>query len=343
MTRYAIMTILAVLLAATLHAVWEIDTGAGFAYTDNVFNLSDKDINRFDAGEDYFDWAETTDDFLVNAWLRGRMRAQVGDWRISPMVKGGYDYYASNTDKSTTSLLTGLELDWRKLAVNVYYGYYPDTWLRNYIDVCSATDAIVKFSYDKNMFKLDANYRIFRRDWVYLYGKFEQYYHNEHFTEYDADAVTLGIGWRHSFQTFYFKMFYYFRNYECGDPPPTGAIDADEFSVAGYEADIIEMSFRNKKVEIARNRYIRPFIDFKYEKRGYQTVNAEDKYHAGREDSKYNVTFGTAFYLWPDIELTAEYDHVYRKVSSSVKPDIGTYKDYITNQFSLGISYTFSL
>ena len=329
--------------AAGLWGLWEVEAGASLAYDDNVFNLSDRDLTRFDNGEDYFYWMETSDDFLTNAWLRGRLRAQVGQWDISPFVKGGYDYFASNTDKSCPSMLTGVEADWNKLSLNLYYGYYPEVWVRHYHDKDGASGDPVKFSYDKNLYKLDAGYRLFRKDWVYLYGRFEQYFHNEHFTEYDADAVTFGVGWRHSFQTFYLTARYFYCDYTCDDAPATGAVSEDDFSDASYESDTVEIVFRNKKVEFLRGRYLRPFIDFEYEKRAYQTDNVDDTFHAGREDSRYNVTFGATFYLWPSIELTAEYDHNYRKATSSENDDIGKYKDYIANQFSIGIDYTFSL
>jgi hypothetical protein len=216
--------------------------------------------------------------------------------------------------------------------VNAYYGYYPHNYLRTYDE---------DYTYDKNMYKLDGSYRIFRKDWVQLYGKYEQYCHNKYYTKYDGDAITTGIGWRHSFQTFYLKAMYYYRTYNCDGE--TNLDEGGEESSADYDADIFELNFNNKKVEIARNRYIRPYINFSFEHRCYQTNDYTDDTHAGREDKKYNVAFGSEFLLWKDIELTAEYNHVYRKVSSSVNSNLPNKKDYIANELSLGVRYSFSL
>jgi len=318
------------LLACGLSATIDFETGATFTYDDNVFNLSDSDLDHFDDGS--FDWAETSDDFVTGAWLRVQRQFQVGDVYLTPVVKGAYSLYTSNGDKSTGSMLAGVQTDWRKLSVNAYYGYYPHNYLRTYDE---------DYTYDKNMYKLDGSYRIFRKDWVQLYGKYEQYCHNKYYTKYDGDAITTGIGWRHSFQTFYLKAMYYYRTYNCDGE--TNLDEGGEESSADYDADIFELNFNNKKVEIARNRYIRPYINFSFEHRCYQTNDYTDDTHAGREDKKYNVAFGSEFLLWKDIELTAEYNHVYRKVSSSVNSNLPNKKDYIANELSLGVRYSFSL
>lgn len=345
MIRTAMMIV--VLTAfAMLNATWEFDANAGFTYDENVFNLSDDDIDRFEDGESYFDWMEAADDFVIDASLRARYRTTWGDWDISPFVKGSHEQFTSNTDKSHSSVLAGVNLDWKKLALNFYYGNYPDNWVRNYkytLPSGSTSSDPVEFSYDKNMFKLDANYRLFRKDWVYLYTRFEQYFHNDHFTEYDADATIIGVGWRHSFKTFYFSVKYNFRQYNCDGAPDVAINNPDAFSDASYDADIIEIGFRNKKVEFARHRYIRPFITFEFESRGYQNDNPQDTFHAGREDKIYNVTFGADFNLWPNIDFNAEYNHKYRNTDSSINSDISKTKDYIANEFSLGVQYSFSL
>ncbi len=325
-----------------LFAEFTISAGSDFEYSDNVFQLSNKDKGRFDDGDLVFDYIESRDDFIMRPDVEFGYKYQGEGFTLEPSISGTYDYYYRNTDKSNYSTLTKLVSDIRlskdyRLTLAAYYGYYPDNWLRNYRD--DETDSYQKFEYDKNLYKFEPYLRMWRKFYVMPYFKYEEYYHNEYFTEYDGDATTMGLGLKYAFNTFYMKVYYHFRDYEC-DNLPEGDIDndADEAGDASYESNIYFLEFENKRVAISRHRYIRPFFSFQYEQRFFQT-DGYDKFHSGREDTKYTVKFGSDFYLFDNLEFKLTYTHIYRNAESDFYEDIADYKEYQEDRFTLGVKY----
>ncbi len=338
------LTLLLTLGLAPLFAEFTISADSDFEYTDNVFQLSSKDKGRFDRGESAFDFIETRDDFIMRPSVSFGYNYQGKGFTLEPSISGTYEHYYNNTDKSTYNMLVKMSSEIRlskdyRLTLAGSYGYYPENWLRDYLD--DETDAYQKFEYDKNMYKFEPYLKMWRKFFIMPYFKYEQYYYNEYFTEYDGDAMTTGLGLKYAFNTFYMKVYYHFRDYEC-DSNPEGAVDSDDAGDASYESNIYFVEFENKRVAISRHRYIRPFFSFRYEQRYYQT-EVYDKFHSGREDSKYTVKFGSDFYLFDNWEFKLSYTHIYRKAESDVYENLNDYKEYQEDRFTLGVKYNFDL
>ncbi len=327
-----------------LFADFDVSVRSDFEYSDNVFQLSDYDKDRFDDGDTKFDYIESRDDFIMRPELNFGYKYDGKGFTLEPSVSGTYNYYYQNTDKSNYSALVKLISDIPltkdfRLTLAAYYGYYPDNWLRDYLD--DETDRYQKFEYDKNLYKFAPYLKMWRKLYVMPYFKYEEYFHNEYFTEYDGDATTMGLGFKYTFSTFYFQAYYHFRNYEC-DGDAGIAVDADDAGDASYESNIYYIEFENKKVAISRHRYIRPFFSLMYEERYYQTEKY-DKFHSGREDVKYTIKFGSDFYLFDDVEFKLTYTHIFRDAESDNYEDIGKYKEYQEDRFTLGVQYNFDL
>ncbi|MBI9031795.1 hypothetical protein JEZ13_07335 [bacterium] len=293
-------------------------------YSDNVFQLSDGDLDIHDSGSG-FDYIETSDDIINSTSLSIYSRNQVGKIRYDFYVRGTYDAYLKNSDKSKPSISTGFGINTRNFNSSIMYGYYPDSYVRKYRDK-DGTQEYEKFEYDKNLYKVDAEYRFTRKAYLLGYLKFEQYYHNEYFTEYDGDAITPGLGLKYSFSELYLEGWYYYRNYETHEE----ITPDDEISDQSYESNIYTARLRMKKIRTKKFDY-RPVFDFSYEKRYY---DGWDKYHNGREDDTITINPWVKFYFTDYLNITLDYTSKIRNVSSSSQ-SVEDSKSYQENQMSI--------
>ncbi len=294
------------------------------SYSDNVFQLSDDDLDSHDAGDD-FTYIETSDDLINSAKLSLYSRNQLGKVRYDFYVRGTYDYYLKNNDKSKPSISTGFGINTKTFDTSIMYGYYPGNYVRKYRDK-DGSDLDEKFEYDKNLYKFDAQYRFTRKAYLLAYLKFEQYYHNEYFTEYDGDAITPGLGLKYSFSELYLEGWYYYRVYETHDD----IVPDDEISDQSYESNIYSASIKMKKIKTKRFDY-RPVLDFQYEKRYY---DGWDKYHNGREDDTITFNPSIKFYLTDYLNISLDYTSKIRNVSSESQ-SVEDSKSYQENEMSI--------
>ncbi|MCD4651668.1 MAG: hypothetical protein K8S56_07790 [Candidatus Cloacimonetes bacterium] len=337
----ATLLVFAILVATVmLSAQLSVTPEMKFIFDNNTFELSDYDLEEFENGDPDFDFIVTTDDFIISPSLRMEYQFKLSKkLKLTPFISGKYDLYTQNSDRTKYSTSGGMKSDFGKLDISLMYGYYPGNYTRMY-DVDPF--GLQKYEYDKNMYKLSGDYKIFRKDWVYIDAKYEQYFYNEYWTHYDGDQLTFGVGWRHSFRTFYLKLFYRYSDYKCDDPL------LDKYDSRDYtnQANHYNISFINKKVEVFRRKYIKPRLSFAIEEKHFQT-DLQDKLHNGRTDKKYTLNVGCKFYFFKDIVIDFDYMHQYRKASSDYEPsgsdafDFERYKNYLKNEFSLAVEYEF--
>ncbi len=323
MKRLLILTLLLLSMSIALAEI-SMTFSNQVSYSDNVFQLSEDDLDEHDAASD-FNYIETSDDLINSAKLSIYSRTQIGKARYDFYVRGSYDYYLKNNDKSKASVSTGFGLNTRNFDSSIMYGYYPGNYVRKYRDK-DGSQEYEKFEYDKNLYKLDAEYRFTRKAYLLGYLKYEQYYHNEYFTEYDGDAITPGLGLKYSFAELYLEGWYYYRVYETHDD----ILPDDEISDQSYESNIYNARIRMKKIKTKRFDY-RPVFDFEYEKRYY---DGWDKYHNGREDDTITINPWVKFYLADYLNITLDYTSKIRNVSSESQ-SVEDSKTYQENEMSV--------
>jgi hypothetical protein len=332
-----IMILLPLLLTAKASKnAWHCTLGTDFGYDANVFSLSDSDLDKFDAGNQGFSFMKSSDDMIVRPSLLTERTWKIGRIRWTPSLKGDYSLYMSNNDKSKWSCLAALEGEYRKLSVKAYYGYYPDNYVRNYNDQDSPGSPSRQYAYDKDLYKARAQYKILRHDTIALEGKYEVYRFNQYFTEYDGEATTLGLEWRHSFNAFSLTGSYDFRTCECD---PASAEQGD----ASYDSDLLTFTLQNAKVKVARGRYVQPAFSFGMDNRYYQSDRQGDLAHANRHDRKYTLTAECAFYFMRHTDATLAFTKVRRNADSDYNSGISDTKDYTADQLWLRLRYDFSL
>jgi len=303
-------------------------------YNDNVFELSDKDIDKFDSGDSTFKFVDTSDDMIMHTSFSAKTFTKVKKQIINYSVKMNYSQYINNSEKSKISLLTMVGHKNKKFKTSLYYGYYPGNYSRKYKDN-DGTQLYEKYEYDKIMLKFKSQYRIMKNDYSGIYFKYEEYTYNQYFTEYDGSGLTYGIDWKHSFSTFYLTSYYRFKIYECDR--------ANENTDASYEDDNYGIEFLQKKVKLGRKWSIRPFFSFAVRNRFYKTENENDEYHCSRNDTNNLLNIGSYFHISETLTMKFRYEHEYRKSSSDIKDNISDTKEYLQDGISLEIEYNFSL
>ncbi len=327
-------------LVFNLSAGWELSGSLETTYSNNAFNLSDKDLESHEDGDEDLSFVDTSDDMMLKPSIDVKYKFELGKRKhLRLSSKLNYIAYTNNTDKSKYSSLSYVEYRNDKLTLKGIYAFYADNYSRQYKDR-DGTDEYEEFAYDKDQFKLSAKYRIFKKDWVDVYGSYEMYRHNKYWVEQDGDAMEIGVGWKHSFKTFYLDGGYAYRKFDCDNGISDSSLDS-YYTDTTYESNIFNVGLKNKKVRIMKKKYIRPFIKYKVEYRYYQSDNVLDDIHAGRDDVKNDFRLGSDLILSDNWMIVFTYRHQYRKVKSSVNSGLSDSKNYLTDEFSLELQYEF--
>ena len=316
--------------------------GLSFGYNDNVFALSDYDLDRFEEGNEIFSFMDTSDDLIINPSLQMRYPFFFGDLRMEPYLNANYYQYLNNTDKANYSILSGLFNSYKQFNLNLYYGYYGDLYVRDYRDNDGTTE-YEKYEYEKNLYRIYSYFSLTRNDTPLLYLQIEDYFYNQYFTEYDGTAITYGLGWRRTFPTFSLRFFYYYRDFE----PSNVSYDLDDVAISdritdpAYQSNIFDLQFRNLRINLFAINDFRPYFGFRLENRYYQTKLPVEvaPFQSTREENRYRFTLGCELYLVKNLNIILDYKHYLRDVQSEYE-NLSRYKNYRQNVFSIDFSYT---
>lgn len=320
----------------------QFTVGSSFRYNDNVFSLSDFDMNRFEDGHQIFDFVDTADDLIINPSLRVRYPLEFGTLTITPYINANHYQYLNNPDKSNYSILTAIFNRYKSFNLNFYYGFYGDLYVRDYRDK-DGTEEYEKFEYEKNLYRIYSYFPLTRNDTPLLYFQIEDFFYNEFFTEYDGRATTYGIGWRRSFPTFFLRFFYYYRQFEAENVSYRleDVVISDRITDPSYDSDIYDIQFRNKRMNLLGNYDFRPYFGLRYENRIYSTKLPVEvaPFQSTREEKRYRITLGSEFYITRNLNIILDYKH-YLRDTYSENESVPKYKDYRQNVFSIDFEYT---
>lgn len=325
-------TLFFLMLSGGLFAQFSGSVNVGMTYTDNAFQLSDYDLQRNEDGYPDMDFINSSDDLIFNTRILAAFNTHWRWWKIQPVVQFTGTQFISNTSKQQTNLLTGIKVSRRIGELALYYGYYPDIYIRNYIDK-DGTGVSERFSYDRNHYRADLKANLFRNSVASIGFRLDEYYYNEFFTEFDGDITTWNLGLRQSFPTFYLDGSYGYRVYET-----SGSADIPED--ASYESNVYQFGLLLKRMPLDY-KYPevewRPELNLRFEERFFQ---GGDSWYAGRADKIYNTTGALHFYLGDQWNLKLDYSHIFRNVDA-VNPSVRKYKEYSENRFGLTAGYRF--
>jgi len=310
-------------------------------YDSNIFSLSDYDYNSFKKGRS-FQYIDTTDDLKQKFEVRLNKRTNINDIVFSPYASFSFINFMNNTNKNSWNLLIGANNQWDQFTLNGVYGYYPENYLRKYIDT-DGTLANEKFSYQKMLWRVSSSYRHNNYVIPLFYGKYEYYHYNEYFTEYDGPAWTFGLGWRLLMKTINTDMMYYYRTYNPTSNQESIQNIISNIKDGSYESNIYELKIRTKKFYSTLLDY-RIFTNLKLEDRYYQSriPLPIDPYHTNRNDKITTINFGSDLWLAKDFNIKIDYVYRVRNCSSD-NPSVKRDKDYDKYQISTMLEYNFNI
>ena len=328
------LAVLFLITSIKLSAQFEGSISLGAGYSDNVFQLSENDLGRFDDHNPTLDFAETTDDLSLKANVDLAYPIHYKWWVFTPSVSTTFTQFLKNQEKSKRNALLRMRVDRYYWNLSALYGYYPDTYVRNYTD-SDGTGESEKYSYERDLWRADLNIKALRNTTLRLNGKFENYLYNQYFTEFDAEATTWGIGLRHNFPIFSLQADYYYRVLE--NLKDQGFAHAD----ASYESNKYSGLIRIRKMLLddakPKGAAWQPSLQIAYEERFFQGL---DSWYGGRIDKIYTTTASLDFDLAKNWNINLDYSHVFRNIDSP-SAAVRRAKEYSENRLSAAVNYEF--
>ncbi|HOE90448.1 MAG TPA: hypothetical protein PKZ69_02685 [Candidatus Cloacimonadota bacterium] len=338
MNKYFVLLI-GLVFGCTILLAQNLSIDYQLSYTDNAFSLSKQDLDKFDANQG-FSYIETSDDIIQTINLRFSNSYRNKDYRITPAISLTNDVYLNNSDKNKLNLLAGFNSRVYKTFIDFRYGWYPNNYTQKYLDT-DGTNKYEKFEYDKNLYKLTVKYPITKRLDVELYGKYEGYYHNKYFTEYDGDALTTGLGLFSKYQPGTLSVFYYFKQFDNNSDNAYNQRIIDTERDCSYDSDAFEVEYTFPRLYTNYVDYS-PFLGFRIENSIYQSKHSleSDPIHASREDTVIKVNAGTTIYVFKNINFKLDAIQAFRRVSSN-NENLKRLKNYDKLQICAGVNYLF--
>ncbi len=321
-------------LAIPLTAQMSTSVELGSTYTDNAFQLSEYDINRFETDNPELKFIKASDDVIINAKIFGAYDMQWHWWQIQPSLQVNGARNILNPDKQKIDVTTGLKISRKLGEFGIFYGYYPNVYLRDYIDT-GGTNQLQAFEYAKNQYKANLKLKPFKKSTASLEFKREDYFYNKYFTEFDGAVDTWSLGWQQSLPTFYLDAEYAYRVYETD----SGSI-INNSEDASYESNVYSFGLLMKKMPVD-SQYPellwRPELKLGYEQRYFQ---GSDSWHAGRTDIINNTDASLQFYFGENWNFNLDYSHIFRNVDA-VSSSVRKYKEYSENRYGISARYQF--
>ncbi len=84
---------------STVHAQIDASLSLGMLYSDNVFQLSEYDLHRFDQDHSNLEFVKTTDDLTLSTRIDLEYPIHYRWWKFTPSVTGTVSQNVRNTDK----------------------------------------------------------------------------------------------------------------------------------------------------------------------------------------------------------------------------------------------------
>ncbi|MBW6513940.1 MAG: hypothetical protein K0B87_04190 [Candidatus Syntrophosphaera sp.] len=315
----------------SLNAQTELGLSLQTTYSDNVFQLSEYDLDRFQQAHPNLEYVQTTDDLTIAARVDVAYPFRYKWWKFTPSVTGIVSQNVSNPDKQRRDALLRFRVDRHYWNFTALYGYYPNTYIRSYVDT-DGTRELEQYGYERNLYRGDLNLKPLKNTTFQLHARHEQYFYNQYWTEFDGNATTLGLGLRQSFPAFSVGGIYYYRVFDN-----TNADDED----SSYESNIYRGDLSLKAMPLDENKprgaTWHPSLALSYEERFFQSA---DNWYGGRVYKIYTTEAGLNFKLDANWNLMLDYSHIFRNVESPVAA-VRRAREYGENRMSATVKYSF--
>jgi len=330
--RPIILSLLLIICFGKAHLQAQItgSVSAGIGYSDNVFQLSESDLERFDHSAPALAFVKTTDDLTLKTKCEFAYPLHYRWWKITPGVSGTFAQNISNSDKYRPDLAFRLRVDRYYWNLAAQYAHSPHIYYRDFTD-SDGSGALENYSYSRNTYRLDAAWKPLRRTSLKAGLRWEDYYYNEYFTEADGSALTGGLSLSHRFPVFTLDAGYDYRKFDNDN-----RVDNDD---ASYESNIYKgrISLPRMPLNDKGKTTWQPSLALNYEQRYYQGGGS---WYGGRADYTYTLAAGADVFLSPRWNFALDYTHIFRNVESNNETLIRL-KEYSENRLGAELKYKF--
>jgi len=324
-----IMLMLFGLMSLPLFAQMDVSVSIGANYSDNVFRLSDYDLQRFEDRHPNLEYARTTDDLSIKTKVDMAYAFRYKWYKIEPSITASFSQNVSNTEKWRKDVLARLAVVRYYWDAKLLYGYYPNIYVRDYVDT-DGSGKLEQFSYERNLYRADLNVRPLKKTTLKANFRYEELFYNSYWTEYDGDAKTMGLGLRQNFPVFVLDAMYEYRIFDNWDKYPEDS---------SYESNIYSGTLRLKDSPLNSSKkdspQWSPSLSLSFEERFY---GGTDPKNAHRIDKIYTTKAGLRFKISKQLNFTLDYSHYLRNIDSP-NASVRRLKPYSENQIEAMIKY----
>ena len=335
-------------------AKYELEVEVGGNYDDNILRYSEKYLDRFlnreDEGRFHID---TYDDFILTTalgiegtyYLFGKNKTRINaDFKRRT--------YMVNPIKDWTYFTAGIRQYLpSRISFKFLYSYIPDFYVRHFrdevwVDVYGyESNTFTPYVFSKDNFGFYIQKYFYQSSRIKLKFYYAQYFHNQHYTEYDSDNLYYGIDvYQPINDDLRIEAGFEFvtsdaKGYDAAYETPETTDGPD----ATYVEDRFNIGLRWQPPRIKKH-YHEVYFRGSFNKRYYTTDHPVDvdPLHAGRVDEMYGFSVNyrykvsrsfdvEAFYEWNmrDTETTSEYNSEF----------VSNEKDYKQNSVGMTVTY----
>ena len=332
-TMRPIILIIALSLLCSFSRVAAQVTGSikiGTTYSDNVFHLSEYDIDCFNDHYPKLEFVDTIDDLALSTRIELAYPLSYRWWKFTPSVTGNFSRNISNEDKYRTDWAIKGKIARYYWNCSIQYASNPYIYFRQFVDT-DGTGELEKYSYSRDTYRGDIAIKPFPKTIVKANLRYEQYRYNEYFTEADGEAVTGEAGISYKFPFFTVEGSYGYRDFSCDK-----RIENKDCS---YQSNIYKGALTLPKMPLSEKgkTLIQPSFALNYEQRFYQ---GSGSWYGGRADYTYNLAAGFDMFFSPQWNLSLDYSHYFRNVETD-NETVQRLKEYNENRLSAALRYTF--
>ena len=315
-----------------LSAQIEGDISLSTQYSDNVFQLSEYDLDRFDQEHPNLGYVDTTDDLSLKAQVDLSYPFRHKWYRFEPSITASFDQNVSNTDKWRRDIIARFAVIRYYWDFKVMYGFYPNILVRAYVDE-DGTGELEHYGYQRNLYRADLSVKPLEKTTLRAHFRYEELLYNQFFTEFDGDAKTGGIGIRQNFPVFVLEAGYQYRVFDNWE---NGPLQDD----SSYESNIYTASLRLKDMPLNDGKSSsprwHPSLSLSFEERFFQGL---DDWYGGRVDKIYTTSAGLSFRLNKKWNISLDYSHYLRNVDSP-NASVRRLKPYSENRLGAEVKYS---
>ncbi|PKN80199.1 MAG: hypothetical protein CVU48_02840 [Candidatus Cloacimonetes bacterium HGW-Cloacimonetes-1] len=299
-------------------------------FSDNVFQLSAYDFDRYDHNHPYLAYVTTTDDVTMGTNINLAYPMHYKWWLIEPSIDANLSHNLSNSEKYRRDVSTRLKIKRYKWDASLRYAYAPHIYVRDYKD-SDGTHALEDYSYERNQYRADLNIRPLKKGTALFTVRYEELYYNQYWKEYDGNSLTYGIGWNQDLPVFSLRGMYYYRVFD------NDVIDDD----SSYESNKYDIGMKLQRMPLSdldpNGITWRPALSLSYEERFYQGL---DSWYGGRIDMITTTNAGIDVFISDSWKFMLDYSHIFRNVDSP-NSSVLRLKEYSENRLGAAVEYQF--